>query len=104
MYQAMILPIVKGVCYFLPDTVSWNLLASVYVCRTKTVIYLWKLSRSYSHPPPADTRAHPEPCGDRAWRELRFAGGCSALLEEAEMGDLNGGLALQNHKGFYKQS
>lgn len=37
-------------------------------------------------------------------RELSFAGACSALMGEAEMGDLNGGFALQNQKRFYKQS
>lgn len=68
------------------------------------VIWLWKFSWSYGHPPPADARAHPEPRGERERGALSFAGGCSALLEEVEMDNLNGELALQNQKRFCKQS
>lgn len=63
------------------------------------VIWLWKFSRSYWHHPPASP-----PRGEHERRELSFAGGCSALLEEAELDDLHGGLALQNQNRCYKQS
>lgn len=74
-----------------------------YVCRIE-VIWLWNFSRSYWYPPPAATHAWPEPGGDHEQHELSLAERCSALMEEAEMGYLNGGFASLNQKCFYKQS
>lgn len=63
------------------------------------VVWLWKFSRSYWQPPPANARAHPESHGQHEWHELSLQEG-SALLEEAELDDLNGELALQKPKLF----
>lgn len=62
-----------------------------HVCRIKMVIWLWKFSRSCWQPPPADAHAHPESHGQHEWHELSLQEG-SALLEEAELDDLNGSL------------
>lgn len=65
------------------------------------VVWLWKFSRRYWQPPPADACAHPESHGQHEWHELSLQEG-SALLEEAELDD--GELALQNQNCFNKQS
>lgn len=103
MYQAMTLPVFKGVWYFLPQSVPWNLLPSVCL-QDQDGDLVVEVFLEYGHPPPADTRAHPEPRGERERGELGFAGGCSAFLEEVEMDNLNGELALQNQKRFCEQS
>lgn len=90
----------KGVCYFLPTKRSLepaHIHAGSQDQYRDLVVNVFQELRV---PPPAEA----PPCPDRGG-ELSSAGGeCSAPVGGAEMGDLNGGLALQNQKGLSKLS
>lgn len=103
MHPALILPLFKGVCSFLPHSVPWDLLTPLQISGTKMMGWWWKFSRSRCTLL-LQTFTRTLSLVGSGERELSCVGGCTALLKEAEMDDLNGGLALQNQKRFYKQS
>lgn len=79
--------------YFLPQSVLRNLITSSRLQDQDGGLGL-EVFRSYWQPPPAD--------GQHEGHELSLQEG-SALLEEAELDDLNGDLLCKAKTVFYKQ-